>query len=322
MAFSIFAADNEFAVSTGANVNSGGDRSDFDYPPTSSINLVVTTNDGDTDPRLFEIGDTYDLSFGGAGGSQTIEDATVLRSDMAEGGGGIIVFEGLDQAGSLTQVVWTPGFDLQSWYFNNFTGGIPPQFFATDQNAAYVHEFVCFAAETRIATPLGARRVDEIQPGDAVITLDRGARPVVWVGRRRVKGYGANAPVEIATGVLGNTGPLRLSQQHMVLWYSVLSELLFAAQEVLIPVRALVDGRNVRLRPCADITYVHLMLDRHELLIAEGAVCESLLRVPSRIGDDGPDPGQRTARPVLTYHEARIVTGVAARQRTRDPALL
>ena len=74
----------------------------------------------------------------------------------------------------------------------------------------------------------------------------------MWVGRRRVKGYGANAPVEIATGVLGNTGPLRLSQQHMVLWNSVLSELLFAAQEVLIPVRALVDGVPKKVSVCTS----------------------------------------------------------------------
>ncbi len=311
MSFSIYALDNEFALATGSNVNSGGDRSDFDYPPTSSSDLVITTNDGDTDPRLFEVGDTYDLSFRGQSGARTIEDAVVVRSDGVEGENGIIVFEGIDSNGDLTQVIWTPGMDLEQWYFDNFTEGIPPQFYTSDQNAAYTHEFVCFAAESRIATPDGARRVGDIRAGDLVVTLDNGVQPVRWAGRRRVVGTGLNAPVEIATGALGNTAPLRLSPQHLVLWRSAMAELLFAADEVLVPIRALIDGRVVQQRPCAQIEYAHLLLDRHELLLAEGTPCESLLRVPEWVAPtDAPtDLPSRTARPVLTYREARFVTG-------------
>ena len=313
MVFSIYAQDNEFALATGPNVNSGGDRSDFDYPPTSSSDLVITTNEGDTDPRLFEVGDTYDLSFRGQNGTRTIEDAVVVRSDGdgGPGGFGIIVFEGVDSNGDITEVIWTPGMDLEQWYFDNFSGGVPPQFYTTDQNAAYTHDFVCFAAETRVATPDGARRVVDMRAGDLVVTLDRGAQPVRWVGAQSVQGTGPNAPVEIALGALGNTAPLRLSQQHLVLWRSAMAELLFAAEEVLVPIRALIDGRNVRLRPCRQVTYVHLMLDRHELLLAEGAPCESLLTVPPWVPgvEVPPISPQRTARPVLTYREARFVTG-------------
>src|SRR5208283_798602 len=48
----------------------------------------------------------------------------------------------------------------------------------------------CFAAGTRIATPHGDRAVESLQPGDAVIALDRHgakrAETVRWVGRRLV----------------------------------------------------------------------------------------------------------------------------------------
>ena len=115
--------DNEFAVSTGSNVNSSPGRSKFDYPPTSSTNLTVTSQEGDTDPNLFEVGETYTVSWSGAS-SGTILDATVIRSaDAPDGGGGVIVFKGLDENGNLAQVLWSPSFDLESWYFDNFNGG-------------------------------------------------------------------------------------------------------------------------------------------------------------------------------------------------------
>ncbi|SDO09165.1 Hint domain-containing protein [Lutimaribacter pacificus] len=315
MAFSIFAAGNKFATATGANINSGGNTSGFDYPLSAWQGLVITAKDGDADPRRFDIGDTYDLRLEGADGTLSIANATVIRSDAPPpaDGCGAVMFEGQDQDGNPVQVIWTPGFDIDGWYSDNFVGSTPPRFYSTDQDAAYTHEFVCFAAETRIDTPLGARVVADIRPGDAVTTVDHGARPVAWVGQRSVAGRGANAPVEIAAGVLGNTAPLRLSQQHMVLWRSARAELLFAAPEVLIPVRALIDGRAVRLRPCARVTYVHLMLADHELLLAEGAACESLMHVPPWVTPDGPErTPQRTARPVLTYREACILTGAGA----------
>ncbi|MEZ5714708.1 MAG: hypothetical protein R3D85_05800 [Paracoccaceae bacterium] len=120
MAFSFYALDNEFAVSTGSNVNSSPGHSDFDYPPTSSRDLIITTHDDDDDPRLFEVGDTYDVSYGGPGGAHTLTDAVVIRSDAAPGGGGVIVFEGLDEDGNLTQVVWTPDFDPGNLVFRQF----------------------------------------------------------------------------------------------------------------------------------------------------------------------------------------------------------
>jgi hypothetical protein len=313
MPLQFFALDNQFAASTGSNVNSSPGRSKFDYPPTSSKDLVITAKDGDPDPRLFEVGDTYDVSYGGNGG-MTLLDAVVIRSDSAPGGGGVIVFEGLDENGDLTQVVWTPDFDLESWYFDNFTNGNPPQFYTTDQNASYDHTFVCFAAETRIATAMGGIAAGEVWEGDHVATLDAGPQPVVWTGQRRVAGTGRNAPVLFTNGAIGNHAPLRLSQQHRVLVRSPLAELMFGASEVLVPAKALVDGVSVQIVPCRQITYVHLLLPRHQLVMAEGAPCESLL-----LGDMARDAiglpkgafgcDATPVRPILSFAEAVALRG-------------
>lgn len=306
MAFSIYALDNEFAVATGANVNNGPGTSTFDYPPNSTKDLVITTKDGDSDPRLFELGDTYDLTFGG-NGTATLIDAVVVRSDPGPGGsGGVIVFEGVDGNGNLTQVVWSPGVDLESWYWQNYDPSAQPGFYTTDQDASYTHGFVCFDAETRIATPRGQRRAADLQPGDMVVTVDRGAQPLRWVGRREVVGRDALTPVVIREGALGNGAPLRLSQQHLVMISAARAEVFFGFPEVLVPIRALVDGRAIRFAPAPRITYVHLLLDRHEILLAEGAPCESLRAIPE--WSDVPDapyvPPLPAARPVLTYREA------------------
>lgn len=79
--FTIFGIDNEFAAATGSNVDITASTSRFGNPPTGSKNLVITTKPGEDDPRLFEIGDTYDVSWGGQSGSGTIIDAVVIRSD-------------------------------------------------------------------------------------------------------------------------------------------------------------------------------------------------------------------------------------------------
>ena len=61
MSLSFYGVDEEFAASTGDNVRVTPTSSNFDYPPNSFTNLIITANPDDPDPRLFEIGDAYDL---------------------------------------------------------------------------------------------------------------------------------------------------------------------------------------------------------------------------------------------------------------------
>ncbi|QGX96859.1 Hint domain-containing protein [Roseovarius faecimaris] len=314
------ALDNEFAVSSGSNVNSTPGRSDFDYPPSSSINLVIISNDGDPDPKTFSLGDTYDISWDGNGGGGSIEDATVVRSDEAPAGGGLIVFEGLDQNGELVQVIWTPDFDLESWYWDSFNGGVPPQFYVSDQNSSYTHTVVCFEASMPISTPRGHVAAGLIRAGQSVCTLDGGHQPVLWTGHMRAKGVGAAAPVRFAPGTIGNSQELIVSQQHRILVRSPLAELLFASHEVLVPAKAMLGEPGVTLQIRHDITYVHLLLARHHILNAAGAPCESLFMGTRAdlITAGRMSAGDRhrfgeidhvAARPMLTYRESRCIVG-------------
>ena len=280
MTLTINALDNQFAVSTGANVNSSAGQSTFDYPPTSTTGLVITSQTGDPSPYIFSPGDVYTLSFSGNGGT-TITNATVLRSDFVDQGGDqgyAVVFEGLDSGGNLTQVVWTPEFDLEAWYWNNFSAGNPPEFYNSDQDAATTYAMVCFAADTDIATPSGPVAVGALKAGDAVLARDGGVQHILWIVSRRVRGWGRHAPVVFAAGRVGNAVPLRLSQQHRVLVTGEAVRDRYGTDEVLVPAVSFVDGHGVRVAPCPWITYVHFMLDRHDVVTAAGgAPCETLL---------------------------------------------
>lgn len=330
MSLSFYGVDEEFAAATGDNVRVTPTSSKFDYPPNSFTNLVITANPDDPDPRLFEIGDTYDLQWVGTGGARSIEDAVVVRSDMAPGGGGIIVFEGLDQNGVITQIIWTPDFDLQQWYWDNYNPSAEPQFYTSDQNESYNHQFICFAGQTLIEGPHGPIRCNDLSAGDLVDTLDRSVQTVRWVGRMTVPGYGPAAPVRFAQGSIGNTKPLLLSQNHRVLLRSARAELLFGSSEVLVPAKALVNGRQIRLAPRPGIEYVHLLLDDHGVLTANGALCESLFlgdtafdilqrnaeadpdfRVVQGMKDSSTTHAQ-TARRVLTLRETEVLMGQPA----------
>lgn len=202
MTITINAIDSEFAVATGSNVNSGTGTSTFDYPPTSSNGLVITSNAGDPSPGQFSLGDTYDLTYGNGGGGKggTFDDAVVIRSDELPGGGHVVVFEGTNQDGDLEQIVWTPEFDLEGWYFDNFNQGNAPQFYTTDQSASSEYQYVCFSAETLIAAAGGHLAAGDLQVGDLVETLDHGFQPLIWIGRRKIRinsQSGPSAPIVI-----------------------------------------------------------------------------------------------------------------------------
>ena len=63
---------------------------------------------------------------------------------------------------------------------------------------------------------------------------------------------------------------------------------------VLVPVRHLANGMTVAPKEVAEITYYHLELDRHDVLLANGLPCESYL-----------DTGNREAFAGGGYREAR-----------------
>ncbi|WP_341214033.1 Hint domain-containing protein [uncultured Limimaricola sp.] len=188
---------------------------------------------------------------------------------------------------------------------------------------------ICFTAGTRIATPFGPRRAEDLAVGDLVLTRDNGPQPLRWAGSRRTAATGHCAPIRIRPGVLhGLQRDLRVSPQHRMLFEGYRAQLLFGEDEVLVAARHLVDGHDVSVEEGGEVTYIHLLFDAHEIVTAEGAATESFQPgLRGIIGLDGPSrarllqtcPGLRSApdawgpsaRPTLRAHEARALLAAA-----------
>lgn len=188
---------------------------------------------------------------------------------------------------------------------------------------------ICFAEGTVIDVELGPRPVESLCVGDLVRTVDNGAQPVRWIGRRTIgvtelAAAAHLAPVRIRAGALGEGLPwmdLTVSPQHRIRLSDWRAELLYGASEVLVPAKALIGSPGIGIAPVERVTYLHLLFDRHELLWSNGLVSESLHPgemansvlaggtfgiLPAMAGD------RRLARTALRVTEARAVLGYAA----------
>lgn len=106
------------------------------------------------------------------------------------------------------------------------------------------HEFVRYGPGTRLATPLGPKRADELMVGDDLTTLDDGPQPIRWVGKRRLRLAAPHPaqPVRIGRGTVGSGLPKRdliLSPNHRVLLDTSLVHALHDPLGALAPAKAL-----------------------------------------------------------------------------------
>ena len=138
----------------------------------------------------------------------------------------------------------------------------------------------CFVAGTMIATPDGDQAAEALRPGDLVLTQDDGAQPVRWIGTRKVPAEGDFAPIHIRENTFGTHRDLLVSPLHRVLIRDTMAELLFGEAEVLVAARDLVNDKSVRRQEGGEVTYVHLLFDRHQVIFSEGLPTESFLPGP------------------------------------------
>ncbi|MEM6308637.1 MAG: Hint domain-containing protein [Pseudomonadota bacterium] len=135
----------------------------------------------------------------------------------------------------------------------------------------------CFVSGTLIDTPRGRRAVETLESGDRVLTRDHGVQAVRWVGSRKVSGLGAYAPVHFAAGTLGNEAPVCVSPNHRMLVKDWRTQLFVGVDEALIPARLLVDGDRVCRVPRPLVSYAHILLEHHALVMSHGLWSESLM---------------------------------------------
>jgi hypothetical protein len=140
-------------------------------------------------------------------------------------------------------------------------------------------QIACFASGTRIATVEGEIAVEDLFAGDHVRTISGGTPPVVWLGHRTVQCRRHRHPervwpVRISAGAFGPDMPrcdLWLSPDHAVL-----------VMDVLIPIKHLINDKSIVQVPMDEVTYYHIELPEHDVLLAEGLPVESYLDVGDR----------------------------------------
>ena len=138
----------------------------------------------------------------------------------------------------------------------------------------------CYVAGTRIATPDGERPVEALATGDLVRTASGAVRPVRWVGHRSYAGRFITGrpdilPILFRAGALADNVPTRnlfVSPKHAMF-----------LDGVLVPAERLVNGTSiVQSASVSELTYFHIELDSHDILLAEGAPSESFVDCDSR----------------------------------------
>ena len=137
---------------------------------------------------------------------------------------------------------------------------------------------VSFARGTLITLATGAQRpIEDLRPGDKVLTRDHGPQPLRLLGRASLRAHGAFAPVVILAGTLGNAGDLIVSQHHRMFLYQRKRIPGLPTSELLVQAKHLVDDENVFIREGGAVEYFSLVFDRHEIVYAEGIPAESLM---------------------------------------------
>ena len=135
---------------------------------------------------------------------------------------------------------------------------------------------ICFTRGTHILTEYGERRIETLQTGDLVETLDHGLQPIRWIGRTTAVGLGKFAPVRIRKGALGNSRNLTVSQQHRILLRGGTVRNYLGHPECLTAAKHLTDIEGVDIIDRAQVDYYHILFDQHQIVMADNLWCESL----------------------------------------------
>ena len=137
----------------------------------------------------------------------------------------------------------------------------------------------CFAAGTRIETMDGPVRVEDLRVGDFARLAAGGSGRIVWIGSRAVDCARhpkpeAVWPVRVQAGAFGENVPVRdlyLSPDHALF-----------LNGALVPVKLLINGTSIAPAPRPFVSYYHVELSEHAVILAENLPVESYLDIGDR----------------------------------------
>lgn len=139
----------------------------------------------------------------------------------------------------------------------------------------------CFLQGTVIETVEGPRAIEDLSPGDRLLTVFRGASPIRWIARTSHKRDDLSRPwnrdlmpIRIARSALGPDVPradLYVTRSHALFFDGILMQ-----------AGSLLNGTTITTDEAGDrneLLYFHIKLEAHDVIYAEGASCESMLNV-------------------------------------------
>ncbi len=136
---------------------------------------------------------------------------------------------------------------------------------------------MCFLRGTAVMTPTGEVCIEDLQIGDLIETVRGEAMAAKWIGRRLYKRSGPSwndsvVPIRISRHALDHQTP------HRDLYLSAGHALFIDG--VLVRVKDLINGISIATALPANremIEYFHIVLDTHEVILAEGVPAETFL---------------------------------------------
>ena len=161
----------------------------------------------------------------------------------------------------------------------HLAGSFAPGAIQVTDTSGNTYITACFASGTRIATARGPVAVEALRVGDPVLTAAGRLAAIRWLGHRRTNLRQHPRPhdvmpVRVRAGAFGNGVPCRdllLSPDHAVF-----------VDGYLVPVRYLVNGQSIVQETRETITYWHVELDHHDVILAENLSCETYLDTGNR----------------------------------------
>ncbi|MEP3348045.1 MAG: Hint domain-containing protein [Litoreibacter sp.] len=287
VAVSFLAFDNDNFVVTSSsssgivgngviNNSSTPDGTIFAYSGGSAE--VITLDDTGGDVAVFEDDSaaSHVITDGGnlVANGQTVEAESFIFLQALDANGvatgPVITITVFSQGGAFSDV-WGLSSDTELVSGTSYvkTGG-------NNLGSSTYGDFVtCFAKGTLIDTPNGPKLIENLKPGDLVTTRNDGAQPIRWAGKRRVLGRGKFAPIRIATGALSNSETLWVSPEHRMMVEGPMVELICDTSSALVAAKLLVGMPGITQENVAEITYHHLLFNKHQIILGAGCWSES-----------------------------------------------
>ena len=304
-------------VNAATNSLPNGSTGDFSFPGSGDVN-----GDGTADA-----GDTFIINIGGTDYTATV---TFIYDPNAASDSNLMVFTIDGYGTSGVEYAYNLGIDGET-ADTKVAGGWITNGHAHNgkQVADNPDDTVCFVAGTLIDTANGPVAIEDLSVGDSVLTVSSGAQDIKWIGCTTQRAEKGLTPIRIKAGALGENTPsadLLVSPAHRMVVSGWRAELLFGEREYLVPAKTMVNDDTITVAHDLDeVDYYHVMFDKHEIVMSNGAPSESfhpnqaaigtldqvareeLLKLFPQLEFEGKDSQSDSVRPMLTDAEASLL---------------